>query len=229
MTTLDVLCAGATKAAMMDFSAWFAQRSDIGLNFTFGPVGQLKERILSGAGGQVYVLSRPALQSLSEAGRVQPETIVDVGTVGVGVAVRKGAAVPDVSSADALRRALLDAQSICYGDPAHGDSSGIHFASVIDRLGIREAVEPKLVLAPMGLEVVRMVASGDVQLGATQSAVILANPGVALAGLLPDPLQHLTTYAAGLAVAAGDAAHQVLKSLMSDEARPLFERAGLHM
>jgi molybdate transport system substrate-binding protein len=99
---------------------------------------------------------------------------------------------------------------------------------VIDRLGIREAVETKNVLAPMGLEVVRMVAGGEVQLGATQSAVILADPGVALAGLLPEPLQHLTTYAAGLAVAASDAAHQVLKALMSDGARPLFERAGLH-
>lgn len=231
MPDIGFFCAGAAQAALRDPIARFEERRGVRILLDFGPVGRMKQRILAGEAVQVVVLSRPAIADLAAQGRVVASTVSDIGTTGVGIAVRKGAARPDVSTADGLRRTLLAAASLSYGDPAHGDSSGIHFASVIERLAIREALAGKTILAASGVDVVDRVARGEAELGATQSSVIRANAGVELAGMLPGDLQHCTTYAialvAGLEGAVGEWASGLLAHLTSAEARQHYERFGL--
>jgi molybdate transport system substrate-binding protein len=144
------------------------------------------------------------------------------------VAVRADAAVPDVSTPHALRSSLLAAKSLAYGDPAKGDSSGIHFAKVLERLELGKAVGAKTVLAPLGLAVAELVESGEVEMGVTRASVILACKGTKLAGLLPAELQHATTYAAAMMAGSGraDEAKRFLAHIASPAAKSTFKMAG---
>lgn len=228
MNPLQVYCGGAVKIAVTAAAADFQEQTGITVDFTYGPVGKLKQAILGGKQPDVMVLSRPALQALEQVGRIEAGTIVDLGTAAVGIVIPKDHAKVDVSSVQALRAALLAAKSITYGNPAHGDSSGIHFSSVIDRLGIRQALEARTVLASMGLEVVDKVAQGQAELGATQSTIILANDRVVLAGLLPQELQHTTTYAVGLAKGASTQARALFTAIQAARTHVTLNPGNLH-
>jgi molybdate transport system substrate-binding protein len=225
---LEVLCAGAVKSAIAELVRDFECETGHALTFTYGPVGSLRARIAAGEPADVAILTRPALEEMQRQGRVLAGTIADLGRVGVAIAVREGAAAPDVSTPEALRDALLGAASIAYGDPAKGDSSGIHFAHVLDRLGIAAAVREKTAFAPLGLAVAERVASGEAQLGATQASVILACKGVQLAGMLPARLQHITTYSAAVVAQAEsvDAAKRFVSFLTSPAARSRLAISG---
>jgi len=223
---IEIFCAGAVKAAVAGPASEFESRGRLKLNFTFGPAGGLKRKALAGERVHVFILSRPALDELEQAGKIEPGTIFDLGRAGVGIVVRKGQPVPDVSSPAALRKALLGASSLTYGDPAHGDSSGTHFSSVIEKLGIGPELSARTVLARLGVEVVEKVARGSVEMGATQSSIILADADVTLAGMLPRELQHFTTYAVGLARGGGEPAHEFREFLSRAETRAHFERLG---
>lgn len=226
MERIEVFCAGAVKAAVAGPASEFEGRCGLKPSFTFGPAGGLKRKAIEGERVHAFILSRPALDDLERAGKIEPGTIFDIGRTGVGIVVRKGRPVPDVSSPAALRRALLDAASLTYGDPAHGDSSGTHFSSVIEKLGISRELAARTVLASLGVEVVEKVALGSVELGATQSSIILANADVALAGMLPQELQRFTTYAAALAKGSGAPAREFWEFLGRAETRAHFERLG---
>jgi molybdate transport system substrate-binding protein len=225
--TVHVLCAGAVKHAFTALASCFEQETGQSVHCTFGAVGALLQQHAQGARADILLLSRSAINTLVSQGKViQPA--FDVGIVGVGVAVRSGSPRPDLSSPDALRKALLDAPSLSYGDPAHGDSSGVHFAKVIAQLGLSRALAAKTRLAPSGIAVAEQVRDGHVAIGATQASVIAACPGVDLAGLLPGELQNFTTYACGLAAGAqaSEEARGLLECLRTERARAVFAKSG---
>ena len=224
-TKLGVFCAGAVKSAITDVVRSF--ESGGAPQFTFGPVGSLQAKAAREP-VDVLILTRPVLEQMALQGKVLADTIIDLGSVGIGIAVRDGVPSPDVSTPDALRTSLLAATSLSYGDPAHGDSSGVHFAAVLERLGIASEVAPKAVLAPLGLAVAEYVANGEAQIGATQASVILARKGIKLAGMLPADLQHITTYSAAVVrgAPAFEAATRFVSYLSSPAAKSKFERAG---
>lgn len=226
--TLKVFCAGAVKSPVMKLAQAFERNTGCKLDFTFGAVGGLQAKASAGEPADVLILARPALDGLAPR-VVCAETIVDLGSVGVGIAVHGSAPAPDVSTPEALRVALMAAKSLTYGDPAKGDSSGIHFAAVVDRLGIAGELRSKTVLAPLGLAVAQLVESGEVEMGATQATVILAHEGIRLAGLLPPSLQHLTTYSAAVTVgtSAADAAQRFVGCFTTSAAKSTFDKAGL--
>lgn len=226
-SSMQVFCAGAVKSAIMDFAQSFEHDTGATLQFTFGSVGSLQAKAQAES-VDVLILNRPTLEKMALEGKVLQHTIVDLGRVGVGIAVREDAASPDVSTPDALRKALLAATSLTYGDPAKGDSSGIHFATVLERLGIANEVGAKTTLAPLGLAVAEQVANGEVQMGATQASVILARKGIKLAGLLPPSLQHFTTYSAAVlrGSPATEAAKRFVSYLSSPASKSKFGMAG---
>lgn len=227
-TTLSVFCAGAVKSAVVDFASGFERDTGHRVQFAFGTVGSLQAKAAAGGAVDVLILTRPALEQMESKGEVLAETIVDLGRVGVGIAVRGDAPVPDVSTPEALRKSLIAAKSLAYGDPAKGDSSGIHFAAVLKRLDIAREINMKAVLAPVGLAVAELVETGDVEMGATQASVILARKTVKLAGLLPASLQHITTYAAAVAANAAsvEAAKRFVDYLTTPAAKSNFAKAG---
>lgn len=225
---LKVFCAGAVKSAITDVAQAFEHDTAHSLQFVFGAVGGLQDRVMSGEPADILILTRPVLERMASEGRVSGETIIDLGRVGVGIAVRGDAPLPDVSTPEALRKALIAAKSLAYGDPAKGDSSGIHFATVLERLSIAREIHAKAVLAPAGLAVAELVEKGEAEMGATQASVIAANRGIRLAGLLPESLQHVTTYSAAVTADAVsvEAAKRFVSYLTTSLVKLKFEKAG---
>lgn len=119
--------------------------------------------------------------------------------------VRPGAKLPDISTVDAFKQALIDAKSIAYIDPASGGSSGIYLDKLFEKMGIAEAVRAKAKLKRGGY-VADLLVSGDAELGIHQISEIVPVKGVVLVGPLPADIQNYTTYAGAVSATAKDAA-----------------------
>ncbi len=124
---------------------------------------------------------------------------------GISVAVRKGASKPDISTPEALKRALLAAKSISYTPPAGGGASGIHLAKVLDRLGIADEMKSKTVF-PKTVEVGAAIASGEAEIGVQQTQELVSVAGIEVIGPLPGDLQATIVLAAAVMASSNDAA-----------------------
>ena len=152
--------------------------------------------------------------------------MIDLGTTSVALAVRRGEAAPDISSPDALKRALLAAASIAHADPARGATAGAHFAGVLQRLGLAEELRDRIVVLGFGGDVIAGVAEGRFAIGVSQSSEIVAHPGVVLAGRLPEPYAHHTRYRAAKVTGAGPSAEAFLALIGSAQGRAAFAAIG---
>ena len=154
-----VMSAGAVKAAFQEASARWSAQSGTTVRATFAPAGELRKRMTAREAADVLVMPAGELMAYERESEVLPGTRRDLGVSAMGAAVRKGAPVPDISTPEALKRALLAAKSVTYMDPTLG-SSGKHFdESVLPALGIRDAVRAKAVLGKGG-SVAEKVAAG---------------------------------------------------------------------
>ena len=224
---VKVLSAGAMKAMVTELGEAFQRESGHTLRLTFDTVGSLRKRAATEP-ADVVILTAEAVDDLARDGLVAAGTRTDLGRVGMGVAVKEGAPRPDISTAESFKQAVLAAKSIVYTDPARGGTSGIHFASVLQRLGIAEAVKDKTVLWPGGYAA-EAVAKGQAELCVHQISEILPVKGVTLVGPLSKDLQKITTYSGGVAERsdAKDAARALLTFLARPDFRAKFGAAGL--
>jgi len=176
----------------------------------------------------VLILTAEAIDDLAREGIIVAGTRIDIARVGVGVAVKQGAPRPDISTPEALRQTLLAATSLVCADPAKGATSGVHFAEVLQRLGIAEAVKAKTLLWPEGFPA-KAVATGQAALCVHQISGIVPVAGVTLVGPLPRELQKVTTYSAGLATQSEQpaAARAFLAFLARPAFRAKFAAAGM--
>ena len=169
------------------------------------------------------------MPSLTRSGHVVAGSAVDVGVVQTGVATRAGDPAPAVGNADELRTALLAADAIYFPDPKQA-TAGIHFAKVLDRLGIGRDVAARLQPHPNGATAMRAMAqSGAARpIGCTQITEILATPGVTLIGPLPKGYELATIYTAGVCTKAAlpDEARRLAALLGGDAAREARTKAG---
>jgi len=186
---------------------------------TFDGVSAIRERLAAGEKADVILLPVPMLAEMEKAAALHPKSRVALARVGIGAVVRQGAPVPDISKPEALRKTLLDAQSIAYSDPKLAPS-GIHIERVLAQLGVAEAVRPKTTLRTPFDGGVALVASGDVELGMFLVSEIRMAEGVTLVGLLPSELQSYLVFAGAVAMdsASSEPALAFLRFL-SDPAR----------
>ena len=209
---ITVLTAGAFKPVLLAVQPGFESTTGDTLKIENGTAGELTRQIAAGASFSVLIAPKETVQALG--GSLLPGSAAAVAKVGIGVVVKQGAAVPDVSTVAALRQALLAAPSIAMIDPASGGSSGPAVLALFERLGIAEAVRGRLVLKQGGA-VADLVADGHAALGLHQISEILPVAGVVLAGPLPEAVQTYTTYAAALASHPTDpAAAQTLVTML---------------
>jgi molybdate transport system substrate-binding protein len=220
---IKVLSTPTLKTTLDELGPKFERATGHKLVMKFDAVAALKRQIEAGETFDVTILLPAAIDDLIKQGKVIGRT--DISRSGVGVAVRAGAAKPDVGSVDALKRALLSANSISYSPDS---ASSTFFLSLVDRLGIGSDVRPKLKAAPGG-RVMEPVASGDADLTVITIPNIVGVPGVAVAGLLPTELQSYTVFSVGVGVAAKeiDGAKELIRYLVAPEATPVFEAKGM--
>jgi molybdate transport system substrate-binding protein len=207
MATLRLLSAGAAQAVSERVIEAFSRDTGHEVVADFGAVGAMKARMLAGEAVDVITLTRPMIDELIDSGWVVQGSRFDLGTVGTGVAVRAGTAMPDVSEAEALKRAVLEARIIVCPDPATA-TAGKVVMTMLEKLGVVDRVRDRLQFFPNGYAAMRWLAdsTGTGELGITQVTEILPNSGVAYAGPLPDAFQMKAVYSIGLAVRATDAA-----------------------
>ena len=143
--------------------------------------------------------------------------------------MRKGAARPDISTPEALRRTLLAAKSISYTDPASGGTSGVYFSALLERLGIAAEMKAKTRHPPNSGFAARLLVSGEAELAVQQSSELMSVPGVELLGPLPAGLQSITQFAAAVPTAARqpEAGRALIRYLQSPRAAAVMKQKGL--
>ncbi|MGH6770653.1 MAG: molybdate ABC transporter substrate-binding protein [Xanthobacteraceae bacterium] len=182
----------------------------------------LRKQIEAGAAFDVAILVG-TLDRLVKAGRIAPGTPVALGRSGYGLAVRAGAPKPDIGTTEAFKKTMLNAKSVAFSKDG---GSGRYFVSLLDRLGIAEAMKPKL---RPGANTQKLVASGEVEMTVNGIVPILRSEGIDLVGPLPPELQSYSTFYAGVSAASAnkDAAAALLKFLASPSSAAAFKKRGV--
>jgi molybdate transport system substrate-binding protein len=223
-----VYAAGAAKHSVEAIAPAFQQATGHTLRASYDTVGALATRVLQAAPGEaadVVILSDAALATLRAANRLAAAPVHSIGRVVVALAVPKDAVLPDLSTPEALRQALLGAPSIAYADPARGATAGTHFAKVVEALGLTDTLESKTTVLPFGVDVIRAVSEGQFAVGVSQSSEIMQHPGIRFAGGLPTPHGLSTGYGAALAN-DNAAARQLLAFMAMPESMRAFTTSG---
>ncbi len=225
---INVLSAGAVQEAEKVLAEDFRDATGNRVTFTVGTVGQIQEKLKSGAPADVVVVSAPALEQLEKSGDIRARSGVALGRIGIGVGIKEGAPTPDISSPEKFKQAMLKAKSLTYMDPGAGASSGIATAKILRDLGIAEEVAKKTKLTQSGYSA-DLVASGEVELAIQNVSEIVPVKGVKLAGMLPEPLQVYTAYSAGVATQsiAPKEATDFIRFLARAEASARWKEAGI--
>lgn len=222
-----VLTAGAFKPVVVALVPAYEERTGNVVVVVNDTVGALLRRIEASEAFDVAVLTPEAVARLGKAGKVVSGA-VPLAQVGIGVAVKEGAPVPEVGTTAAFTQALLAARAVAFVDPASGGSSGIYLAGLFERLGIADRIKPKAVLVPGGLVATRVV-SGEADLALHQTSEILAVPGARLAGPIPAELQQYTVYVGAIGAAARDrdTAAAFLRDLTGEDAVRVLKQKGM--
>src|ERR1700692_2658345 len=183
---IKVLSTGNMQSILGALTPDFEQATGYKLVIEYGSTPKMKARIGSGEAADLTVNERYVLDDLLKQGRVEAGTLVDIARSPLGVGVRSGAPKPDISSAEAFKRALLAADSIAYPDPSGGAQDGTYFAGLIMRMGIADELKPKIKLTQGGDAAAQVVAAGGAQIGVAQKRNFNALKGVELLEPLPD-------------------------------------------
>ena len=224
---IKLLCASALHPVIDALIPDFEKSSGHKVMVAYGTAGAVADRVQNGEATDLVISSVPMIDRLQTQGKVAAGDRVIIAKVGVGAFVRRGAAKPDISSADAFKRAMLAARSIAYPDPAGGGASGIYVASLLERLGIAAEMKPKTKLSTLGT-LYASVASGDVEIGFNQVSEILAQPTVELAAPLPAEIQNYTQFLPGIVTGSSqaDPARALVTFLYSPAAQTVLKAKG---
>lgn len=203
---LVVLSAAALKGAFADAAQQYHAATGDTVRFVYGTAGGIRDKATAGEPADVVIVPPPPLDALGKSGLVEIATRRDIGAVLLGAGVRTGADTKAFTDEASFKAALLAAPAIGMADPATGATSGIFLAKLLDRLGVTDAVKPKLHLYPEGQVAMEAVARGEAALGLGQVSEIVPVQGVTLLAKLPQSLQLRTIYAGAVATHAHDAA-----------------------
>src|SRR5215813_3921360 len=215
MSDIKVLSARAPQMALQALFAEFSRTTGHAVSPTYNTVGAITERFKGGEAADLLILSPQALGALGDA--LVPGSTTAIARAGLAVAIRQGAAAPDLMTPAAFTAALLAARRVSYSDPRAGGSAAAYFAKLLERLGIAEAVNATAALGRNGHHVAELVADGTCELGISFLSELVAIKGVAIAGPLPAELQSYTVYAGAIPRASRLAAEA--KALMASLTR----------
>ena len=224
MPEIKVMASAAFKEAYLELVPEFERSTGHKVVTLWVPSVQMMSRLKGGETVDLVIMSAASLAELIEHGMIDPGNRFDLAKSGVGVAVKAGASRPDISSGEALKRAVLAAKSIVYST----GPSGIYLAGLFQRMGIADQIRHKIKQVqgePAGASVAR----GEAEIGFQQVSELLPVPGIDLIGPLPADVQQITVFSAGLHVAARqpDAARALVSFLTAPAAAPVIRTKGM--
>jgi molybdate transport system substrate-binding protein len=226
MARIQVMQAAAFKEAYLELAPRFERETGHEVSSLWVPTAQIMGRLQSpdaaADAADLVIMSAAGLDALIAAGLVHART--DLARSGIGVAVRAGASRPDISSGEALARAMLAAESIVYST----GPSGVYLAALFERMGIAGEIAHK-VKRVQGEPAGEVVARGEAQIGFQQMSELLPVAGIDLVGPLPDDVQEITTFSAGVLVAAKEpeAARALIDFFTAPHAAPVIRAKGM--
>src|SRR5580698_6372228 len=220
-----VLSTLALMGAVRSLAGRYQDERGVRIDADFAPTLGLLDRLRSGEGADVVILTREALQDLAAKGTVAADSCVNLAISFVGIAVKAGAARPGIATEAALRATLLGARSVAY---SRIGASGIFFAQLIAQMGIATEINTRATIVPQGFTAERLV-SGEADLAVQQISELKQVAGVEIIGPIPLHLQSPAVFSAGRLVTSKNAAQadRLLKFLASPEAAPALRESGL--
>ena len=223
---IKVLISNALKSTMEELTPQFEKATQNKLAITFGAAAELKTSIEKGAAVDLAILTTATTDDLVKEGKLVAAGRVDIARAGAGLAARKGAPKPDISTTEGFKHALLEAKSIAY---VEAGATAPYIKSLFERLGIADQIKPKLKPQPTSNPAAKAVANGEAELGITQISEILPYEGAQLLGPIPAEIQLYTVYPAALAADTkeGDAARALIKFLTAPAAIAVLKEKGL--
>lgn len=222
---IRVLSAGAIEPGLKAAAAAFDSQTGHVTTITFNTAPELRKRMQGNPAFDVVIAPPALINEFAAAGQLDAAR-ADVGRVGMGVAVREGAPAPDISSAEALKRSVIEADSLVFNRA----STGIYIEALLARLGVEGG--SRVTRYPDGASVMTHVVKGqgrEIGLRAITEILLAHDQGLLFVGPLPPALQNFTTYraAATAAPADRDIARALLKHLASHGAQTSFVAAGI--
>lgn len=224
---LKVFSVNGVKDVIARLGEAFHAETGDEVHFTFGTIGALQSKMSAGELPDVLIAMTAAMSRAEEQGLIEKDASAEVGRTGLGLAVKEGAPLPDVSTPLSFRDTLLKAKSLAYTDPQTGAASGVAFAKMLDEMGMADQMKDKAVLVSGG-PVGEVVAQGRAELGIQQVTELLPVKGITLLGSLPSELQRVTVYQAAVVLRSENPrlAAAFLKFVTSSKVKPAFTEAG---
>ena len=215
----------ATRQLLNELLALYAEQGGCALQLQSVGGVDAANRVQAGEDFDLVFLASDAIAKLITSGQLDASSKLNLADSGVAVAVRAGAAQPDISSADAVRAAVLAAKSISYST----GPSGVALARLFEQWGIAEQIKNRIVTAPPGVPVGSLVAKGEVELGFQQLSELIHLDGITLLGNLPADIQITTTFSAAVGSASThkSQARTLLAFLASEQAAAAIRRQGM--
>jgi molybdate transport system substrate-binding protein len=222
---IKVLSSNAIKEAYLELVPGFERATEHKVATTWAGTVEIMKRMQAGETFDLIIMAGPSLDELVKLGKIVPGSRVDLVKSGVGVAVRAGAPKPDISSSDAVKKALLAARSIGFTT----GPSGVYLAGLFQRMGIADEIKPKLKQVPPGVPVGTIIASGEAEIGFQQVSELIHVAGIDYLGPLPADIQRITVFSGGIHTGAkqADAAKGLVKFLTAPAAVPVIKKHGL--
>jgi molybdate transport system substrate-binding protein len=222
---IKVLASGATKEAYLELVPQFEKASGHKIVTTWAGTVDIKKRIAAGEAFDLIVVAGPEIDELIKQGKMATGSRVDLMKSGVGAAVRAGAPKPDISSAEALKKAVLAAKTVGYST----GPSGVYMEALFERMGIAAQIKPKLKQTPPGVLIGTIIASGEAEIGFQQVSELIHVSGIDFIGPLSADVQKITVFSSGIHANAKepDAAKALVKFITAPAAAPVIKKHGM--
>jgi molybdate transport system substrate-binding protein len=223
--TLKLISSMATREVLNELAARYERDTSQKVATEAAGGVDVAKRVQNGEAVDIVVLASNAIDKLIAEGKVLTGSRVDLVQSGVSIAVRAGAPKPDISSEEAVKRAVLSAKTVSYST----GPSGVYLEKMFARWGILEDIRPRIVVPPPGKPVGSLVADGSVELGFQQLSELINLAGIDVVGALPAAIQTITIFSGGVSAnsAQPDAARAVLKFMASPGAADAKQRHGM--
>jgi molybdate transport system substrate-binding protein len=225
MSTITVLSSLATREAYLELVPQFETATGHKVDTTWAGTVNINKRMADGEVFDLVISSNGSIDDLTRQNKIVGGSAINLSKTGVGIGVKKGAAKPDVGTAEAFKRAMLAAKSIGLST----GPSGVYLEKLFERLGIADAVKPKIKQIPSGGTVAPLIASGEAEIGFQQISEIAHAEGIDYVGPLPPDLQLISVFTAGVHASAAhpSEAQALVKFLTTPSAVAVMKKHGL--